>query len=131
MSIARRVIVATATLAAMACIGSGAVAQQSSDWDRCVNKQKAALDIQISGCTAVIQSGKETDPNLPDAVYNRGRAYQLKGEPDRALLDFDQTIKLDPKDASAFNNRGNSYRAKGDNDRAIQDYDQAIRLDLN
>src|SRR5215472_2449909 len=38
-----------------------AQAQQSQDWLQCVNKGGAvSFDIAIGGCTAVIQSGKET-----------------------------------------------------------------------
>ena len=55
--------------------------------------------------------------------------HLAKGDPDRAITDFDQAIKLDPKYANAFNSRGVAYQAKGDNDRAIMDYDQAIRLE--
>ena len=52
-----------------------------------------------------------------------------KGDHDRAIADYSEAIRLDPKHASAFNNRGIAYRAKGDHDRAIADYNEAIRLD--
>ena len=45
---------------------------------------------------------------------------------DRALVDYDQAIKLNPKSDIAYLNRGIAYKAKGDLDRAITDYDQAI-----
>jgi lipoprotein NlpI len=48
---------------------------------------------------------------------------------DRAIADYDQSIKLDPKYAEPYNGRGNAYRSKGDIDRAIADYDQSIKFD--
>ncbi len=44
------------------------------------------------------------------------------GEMDKALADFDQSIKLDPKNALPYYNRGLAFRDKGDHDRAIADF---------
>jgi len=48
---------------------------------------------------------------------------------DRAIVDYTEAIRLDPKFAFAYNNRCNAYHRKGDNDRAIADCTEAIRLD--
>ena len=63
------------------------------------------------------------------AFQNRGNAHGDKGDIDRAIADYSEAIRLDPKFAMAFQNRGNAYSDKGDNDRAIADYSEAIRLD--
>jgi lipoprotein NlpI len=63
------------------------------------------------------------------AFYNRGNAYAAKAQYDRAIEDFDQAIRLDPKYALALYDRGIAYGAKGQYDRAIEDFDQAIALD--
>jgi len=47
----------------------------------------------------------------------------------RAIADYNEAIRLNPKYAGAYNLRGRAYHDKGDNDRAIGDYDEAIRLD--
>ncbi len=52
---------------------------------------------------------------------------QLK-QYDRAIADFDETIKLNPRDAIPFTNRGNAYREKGRFDRALEDYNSAIEI---
>ena len=49
----------------------------------------------------------------------------MKGDLERAIADFDQAVRLDPKSAAAFNDRGTSYGMRGDNDRAIADFDAA------
>ena len=36
------------------------------------------------------------------------------GQPDRAILDFGQAIRIDPNLAVAYNGRGLAERAKGD-----------------
>lgn len=59
----------------------------------------------------------------------RGVAYVAKGDLDRAIADFDNAIRLNPKDKEAISDRGNAYRTKGDFERAIADYDQLLQLD--
>ena len=61
--------------------------------------------------------------------YNQGTAYGAKGEHDRAILDYDKAIQIDPRFALAYYNRGVAYEAKGKYDRAILDYDRAIQID--
>ena len=109
--------------------GTSASAQLSQPWTWCVNKEKASPDVQIKGCTSVIGSGKETPKNLSVAYNNRGNGYRTKGDNDRAIADYNESIRLDPNYAYPYNGRGNAYRARGENDRAIADYSQSIRLD--
>jgi len=86
-------------------------------------------DQVILGCTAIIQSGNEATDPIAAAHYNRGFAYQLKRDFDRAIADFDQVIALNPNIAMAFNNRGLIYFDKRDYNKAIADFDQAIAID--
>ena len=50
-------------------------------------------------------------------------------EYDKAIRDYDEAIRLNPKNALAFNNRGIVRRVLKEYDKAIRDYDEAIRLD--
>jgi tetratricopeptide (TPR) repeat protein len=88
----------------------------------------ADADRSIAGCTAVLRRSKETRSNRAKALYNRGIALRDKGDLDRALVDFNEAIQLNPKGADAFNNRGITHRDKGDLDRALSDFNEAIRL---
>src|SRR6185312_2905379 len=123
----RRSVIIASVLAVTATAGA-AQAEQSQAWTWCVNEDKASPDLQIGGCTSVIQSGRETARNIAIAFNNRGNAWHAKKDYDRAIADYYQAIKLDPKYARAFYNRGISYGEQGKTDRAIQDYDRAIEL---
>ncbi len=61
--------------------------------------------------------------------YNRGLAWQAKGDIDKALADYEESIRLDPKHANAYIARGNVWWAKGDHAKAQADYEESIRLD--
>src|SRR5215468_7218949 len=85
-------------------------------------------DAAITACTRLIASGRKTGHVLATVYARRGVAYDDKGDYDRAIADFNEAIRLDPKIAMFQANRGLSYSNKGDYERAITDYDQAIRL---
>jgi tetratricopeptide (TPR) repeat protein len=50
-----------------------------------------------------------------------GLAYRVKGDYDRAIADYSEAIRINPRDAVAFNDRGFAHSTKGDYDRAIAD----------
>jgi tetratricopeptide (TPR) repeat protein len=62
------------------------------------------------------------------AVMRRGNCYYAKHDLGRAIADFDQALRLDPKNAAAYDNRANALDARGDTDDAIKDYNEALRL---
>ena len=62
------------------------------------------------------------------AYYNRGIAWQAKGQLDEAIADYSEAIRLNPKFVRAYYNRGIAWNAKGESDKAIADYNEAIRL---
>ena len=80
-----------------------------------------SADAALAACTRLIASGRYFGAGLAIAFTNRGRAYEKKGDHDRAIADYSEAIRLDPKDARAVTSRGVAYDAKGDHDRAIAD----------
>jgi tetratricopeptide (TPR) repeat protein len=93
------------------------------DW---FNKDDAVLlEDAVDFCTDRIRA----NPEDARAYVARAAAWELRGELDIAIRDYDETIRLAPKNASAFFNRGNAWLSKKDYDRAIKDYNEAIRLD--
>lgn len=69
----------------------------------------------------------------PDPAFyrKRGDDYARKGEYDRAILDYDEAIRLNPQDAVAYHNRGFAYHHKNNRDRAFENYNTAIRLNTD
>jgi tetratricopeptide (TPR) repeat protein len=126
---------------------SGAAAAQSLDQQRCFGHD---LDHSIAGCTAMIQSGQETQENLIRAFIIRGSDYSEQGQYDRAIENYKRALAADPRNAAADTglrlayfsqaiknapnwapgivNRGNLYAKTGQTERAFKDYDQAIKL---
>jgi lipoprotein NlpI len=98
----------------------------ADDMDTC---RRANAEEAIAACTRAIGSGRSRGASLAGAYNNRGTAYYGKGDYDRAVADYDEAIRLDPKYPFAYNNLGNAYRANGDYDRAVANYNEAIRLD--
>ncbi len=132
MKLSRLIVLIGAYLALtfLATAPTSAETKQQIDW--CINESRVySPDLQISGCTASIQSGRYGDQDLAAVYSNRGEAYDNKGQHDRSIQDFDEAIRLNPKFAIAYDNRGIAYIKDGQNDRAIQDFDQAIRLNPN
>ena len=79
---------------------TGAWADRYSD---CV--QSKDLDRAIRGCTQVIERGEREAPkNRAVAYYNRGIAYQKKGDKDQAIADYRKALEINPSDQDAKNN---------------------------
>src|SRR5271154_4532502 len=108
-----------------------AATRQQIDW--CENKVgEVSFELEISGCTAAIESGKWSGKNLAWAFSNRCNAENQTNNYDSAIADCTQAIHLDPNFSNAHLNRGNSYTdGKHDDDRGIADYNEAIRLNPN
>jgi lipoprotein NlpI len=120
---------ALASMAVIVMLGPAA-AQSSRSWAWCVNQGGTfSADQRINGCTSIIQSSRETRRNVAIAYYSRGLAYYDKGDDDRAIAEFNEAIRLDPKFAYAYSSRGLAYDHKGDLGHADPDYNEAIRLD--
>jgi hypothetical protein len=55
---------------------------------------------------------READPKDAVALFKRGGDWLDKGEPDNAIKDFDECIRLDPTNSSAFVSRGIAWAVK-------------------
>jgi tetratricopeptide (TPR) repeat protein len=59
----------------------------------------------------------------------RGNAYAGQGDHERAIADYDQAIRLDPRSAVAYYDRGLARTEQENYAEAISDFNEAIRLD--
>lgn len=106
-------------------------AQLSPQWQGCTGNPGIEWDQQINSCTALIQSGQETTENLSIAFYNRALAYENKEDYERAIADYSEAIRLNPKDAEAHFYRGLARQRKGDKAGGETDLAEAKRINPN
>ncbi|MDR2597676.1 MAG: tetratricopeptide repeat protein [Treponema sp.] len=75
------------------------------------------------------QAAIQLEPDNASAWGWRWRsfAYNIISNNDRAIADYSEAIRLNPKLAEAYYNRGYAYSKKGDHDRAIEDFNYMIK----
>jgi tetratricopeptide (TPR) repeat protein len=77
----------------------------ADQWRTCAGKPGIDRDTQIRSCTALIQSSQDRARDRAFAYNNRGDAWLAKGDNDRAIADYSEAVRLDPKKAEYLNNR--------------------------
>ena len=88
----------------------------------------AALAFFLPACSSNAASKLEPDV-AAETFLNSGNAFYNRADFDRAIMDYDQAILLNPQLAEAYNNRGYVYFIKGDMKAAIADFEAALKLD--
>jgi tetratricopeptide (TPR) repeat protein len=78
--------------AALFAVAAPAAAASRADWDACNGDDP---DQSIAACTRIIQGRGETAKDSAIA-HQRGLAYKSKGDFDRAIADFSESIRLEP-----------------------------------
>jgi tetratricopeptide (TPR) repeat protein len=102
---------------------------QDNTWAMCEAMAPGPnLEASLRACTVVIESRPDSRVRLALAFLNRANGQQFKNDNDKAIADYDQSIRLNPGDARAFYSRGNAYSNKAQHERALADFDQAIAL---
>jgi tetratricopeptide (TPR) repeat protein len=130
-TMAARASLAILIAAAVTGLGS-AHAQPSKDLANCVNQEKiSSADLRISACTAVIEARRETKRDLAIAFNNRGNAYADRKHYGRAIADYDEAIRLNPKYATAFDDRCEAHAKLGQLPEALADCNASMHFDPN
>ena len=94
-------------------------------------------DLPNSKSASSSQAAKpvQTAPILPkkDAAgfIESGKAFAAKGEHQKAIIEYNEAIKLNASNGLAFYHRAKSLEAVGNIDAAIRDYDRMISLKTN
>jgi len=110
--------------------GPAGAQTRDQNWARCESGDPVR---SIRACTALIQSGKESPSNLAIAYSNRGITYSDKSDFDRAILDYEQALALNPNLAPALNSLAWDLATmpsadRRDGPRAVQFAERALKL---
>jgi len=70
------------------------------------------------------------NPNYADAYNNRGIAYAVLNQMERAVKDYNKAIELNPNLADAYGNRGRTYKEIGNYEESARDLKKASILFL-
>lgn len=71
----------------------------------------------------------DRDPNSAVDYNNRGLMHFRSGQREKALIDYNKALQINPQLDSVYNNRANYYASAGELAKALNDYEEA--LDLN
>jgi lipoprotein NlpI len=100
-------------------------AAQAEDWDDC--KQGAAT-VALKGCTSWLAHEKDAGQRAI-AFHQRAAVFELVGEYDRSLLDFNQAIELHPDNAGWYVDRALLFFLREDLDAALADCNRAAGME--
>lgn len=91
-------------------------------------KQAYALYFKIMGrnkeAIRILKDALDKDPLSLSINADLARAYLNAGEPDKALLQFNKTLKLDDNFRTAIEGKGWAYLALGDYENALKIFDE-------
>src|ERR1700722_746444 len=119
-----------AGLATLLAISSPVLADHQSDLEQCkFIGEISKADLSIAACDRALNDPSMTGPGRAAVFSNRCGWWWAKKDPDRALPDCNEAIRIDRGNAAAYINRGNAYLNKSDLERAFSDFNEAIRLD--
>jgi tetratricopeptide (TPR) repeat protein len=105
-------------------------AQLAPEIKWCINEGNSfSAELQIKGCTTLLNSGKGAADMRGEALQFRGEAYANKEQYAKAIADFSEAIKLKFKVDVMLFERGSVYVREKEYDNAIADYSRAIQLD--
>ena len=100
---------------------------RADDMETC---KKSDGDDALAACTRLISSKTLRGGELAQAYLSRGLIYiRFKADWDRAIADYDEALKLNPKIAGAYTGRAAANLRKGNIDRALPDLNEGLRLD--
>ncbi|NET57562.1 MAG: tetratricopeptide repeat protein, partial [Symploca sp. SIO2E6] len=102
----------------------GLVRYEAEDYDGAIARLTKALEFVPDAEQTIVQE----DTAIDVLYFYRGGAYYSKEELDKAIADYNQALKINPKDVEVYINRGNAYYQKGELDKAIADYNLALKI---
>jgi tetratricopeptide (TPR) repeat protein len=109
----------------------GALDRALQDYDDAIRIAAEADEPRFGALELRRLIGRRVTTYPPQASWFRNRAvvYDSKGEPDKAIREFTEAVRLGPTDPLTYVDRGITYKGLKDYDKALADHGEAIRLD--
>jgi tetratricopeptide (TPR) repeat protein len=122
-----RSLVFAAMMAALP--ATAARAQLSQAWQLCEGyRLNPTSEQMLKSCTEIIEASRETPQRLAIAYFWRAVASRNLGNLQRAIADFTEAVRLDPKYLGAYFWIGKLLIEAGDYDGAVATYTDAIKV---
>lgn len=123
-------------LVALAFAIAAAVSRPAAADDRqeCLEGSKETVAATIAACTRAIESGDYDERDLSSFYHRRGYSWSwtsLADRVDRAVKDYTEAIRINPKAGGSMLNRADLYNQRHDYGRAIADASQALAGELS
>src|SRR5262249_55179715 len=80
---------------------------------------------------AELQKAQQQDPALPHTWFNLGIAYKKDAAYDKAIVQFEQMVKLVPDEAVSHYNLGYLYKLTNKGAQSLPEFEKASQLDPN
>jgi lipoprotein NlpI len=106
-------------------IAIAASAAVAEDWEDC---KQGTGTVGLKGCTAWLAQEKKPDKRA-FIYHRRGLVFELAGEYERSLLDFNTALELKPDNANWYTDRALLYFLKEDLEAAAADTNRALSME--
>jgi tetratricopeptide (TPR) repeat protein len=91
--------------------------------------QSADWDLKVAGCTKLLSEKQRFPAAALSIIYTaRGTGWTVKEDFTRAMADFDEALRLNPRNLAALSNRAATLVLRGETEKAIADLNAAIDL---
>lgn len=85
-------------------------------------------EVRMTACTAVIDAADTAPAQRAEAFFRRGLSWSQFNQYQRAIHDYDETLRITPADAAALNNRAYSWLKLGKLQQALPDAEEALKI---
>jgi tetratricopeptide (TPR) repeat protein len=83
---------------------------------------------RVAACSALIDAPDTTADVRTKAFFLRALSYWQLSQRERAIRDYDEAIRIDPKFTPALNNRADAYLRLGRPKQGVADIEQALEI---
>lgn len=110
--------------------GPGASDEMRQLIDNCANSNgRVLVEVAIESCTKLLQSKDNSAERRSGWFNNRGNAYRAQKDLARAIADYGEAIRINPRYPGALTNRAGIHLAGKSMAQALADLNEALRID--